>query len=64
MHMDILPAYIFVYHTCAWSLRRPEEGLDSLELELRTAVSNLNPWAIFSASIYLVIEAGFHSRLA
>lgn len=64
MHMDIFPAYIFVYHKCAWSLQRPEEGLDSLELELRTAVSGFNPWAISSAPIYLVIETGFHSRLA
>ena len=28
----VLPAWMLVYHMCAWCLRRPEEGVKSLEL--------------------------------
>lgn len=35
MCMDVLPASIRVYHVHAWCTR-PEEGVNSLELELQT----------------------------
>jgi hypothetical protein len=34
MCMDVLLAYIFFYHMCAWYLERPTEGIRSPETEV------------------------------
>jgi hypothetical protein len=39
--MSVLPAYMSVYHTCAWCPRGPEEGIWLMGLELQTVFSHL-----------------------
>jgi hypothetical protein len=40
MWMNVLPACVFVQHMHAWCLRRLEECVDHLELELWMVVSH------------------------
>lgn len=38
--MSVLPMCMYVHHTNAWLLRKPEEGLDDLELELKRTIGH------------------------
>lgn len=38
--MSILPTYMPVHHLGFWCVQEPEEGVESLELELQMAVSH------------------------
>lgn len=38
--MTVLLACLPVRHMCPWSLRKPEEGMDAVELELQTVSSH------------------------
>lgn len=40
MYMGVLPAFISVYHICAWYLELSEEGIRSLGMELQMIVNH------------------------
>lgn len=40
MYMDILLVCMYVYHSCAWFPRSPEEGVGSPEVESQKVVSS------------------------
>lgn len=40
MHMGGLSAYMFVHHVCSWSLQKPENDTEPLELQLQRVVNH------------------------
>lgn len=54
--MNILPAYV-----CAWYWKRPEEGIGSPGIELKTAMSYHVDVRIFEKAVFLTAETSLQT---